>query len=28
LNGLELNFTRCLNCHKVVKLDAKKLENH
>lgn len=24
LNGFELTFTRCLNCHKVVGLDAKK----
>ncbi len=24
LNGFELTFTRCLNCHKVVSLDAKK----
>jgi len=24
LNGYEYNFTRCLNCHKIVKLDAKK----
>ena len=27
LNGFELNFTRCLNCHKIVSLDAKKFEN-
>jgi len=26
LNGLELTFTRCINCHKIVSLDAKKLE--
>ena len=26
LNGLELTFTRCLNCHKILSLDAKKLE--
>jgi hypothetical protein len=25
LNGFELNFTRCINCHKIVSLDAKKL---
>jgi hypothetical protein len=24
LNGFELNFTRCLNCHKIVELEAKK----
>jgi hypothetical protein len=27
LNGLELTFTRCIDCHKIVSLDAKKLEN-
>ena len=27
LNGFELTFTRCLNCHKIVGLDAKKFEN-
>lgn len=27
LNGLELTFTRCRNCHKVVSLEAKKLES-
>ena len=26
LNGFELTFTRCINCHKIVSLDAKKLE--
>jgi len=25
LNGFELTFTRCINCHKVVSLEAKKL---
>jgi len=25
LNGFELVFTRCINCHKIVGLDAKKL---
>jgi hypothetical protein len=25
LNGFELSFTRCINCHKIVSLDAKKL---
>ncbi len=24
LNGFELNFIRCLNCHKIVELNAKK----
>ena len=24
LNGFEFNLTRCLNCHKIVGLDAKK----
>jgi hypothetical protein len=24
LNGFELTLTRCLNCHKVVELEAKK----
>jgi hypothetical protein len=24
-NGLEFTFTRCLNCHKIVELEAKKL---
>jgi hypothetical protein len=24
LNGLEYNMTRCLNCHKIVELEAKK----
>ena len=26
LNGFELTFTRCINCHKIVSLDAKKLK--
>ena len=25
LNGFELTFSRCINCHKIVSLDAKKL---
>jgi hypothetical protein len=25
LNGFEFNFTRCLSCHKIVGLEAKKL---
>ena len=25
LNGFEFNFTRCINCHKIVGLEAKKL---
>ena len=25
LNGFEFNFTRCINCHKIVGLAAKKL---
>lgn len=25
LNGLEYTLTRCLNCHKIVKMSAKKL---
>lgn len=25
LNGLELVFTRCINCHKILRLEAKKL---
>jgi hypothetical protein len=28
LNGFELNYTRCINCHKIVNLDAKKFANH
>jgi hypothetical protein len=24
LNGFELNFTRCINCHKIVGLEVKK----
>ncbi|MGA2387091.1 MAG: hypothetical protein ABSG33_11250 [Candidatus Bathyarchaeia archaeon] len=27
LNGFELTFTRCLNCHKIVSLAAKKFED-
>jgi hypothetical protein len=26
LNGFELTFTRCINCHKIVSLEAKKLD--
>ena len=26
LNGFELTFTRCIDCHKIVSLEAKKLE--
>ena len=25
LNGFELILTRCINCHKILKLEAKKL---
>ena len=25
LNGFELNFVRCINCHKVVELEARKI---
>lgn len=28
LNGFELTFTRCINCHKIVSLEAKKFANH
>jgi hypothetical protein len=28
LNGLDVTFTRCLNCHKIVAIDAKKLAEH
>jgi hypothetical protein len=28
LNGFELTFTRCLNCHKIVGLDARKFSKH
>jgi len=24
LNGFELTYTRCINCHKIVSLEAKK----
>jgi len=27
LNGFELTYTRCLNCHKIVNLEAKKFSN-
>ena len=26
LNGFELTFTRCIACHKIVSLEAKKLD--
>lgn len=25
LNGLELTFSRCIDCHKIMELEAKKL---
>jgi hypothetical protein len=28
LNGFEYNLTRCLNCHKIVELEAKKFSQH
>ncbi len=28
LNGLEFNLTRCLNCHKIVGLQARKFSKH
>jgi hypothetical protein len=28
LNGFELTFTRCINCHKIVSLEAKKFSSH
>ena len=28
LNGFELVFTRCMNCHKILSIDAKKIANH
>jgi hypothetical protein len=28
LNGFELTSTRCINCHKIISLEAKKLANH
>ena len=28
LNGFELVYTRCLNCHKIVNLEAKDFTNH
>jgi hypothetical protein len=28
LNGFELIFTRCINCHKIISLEAKKFANH
>ena len=27
LNGFELTFTSCINCHKIVSLEAKKFSN-
>ncbi len=27
LNGFELNYTRCINCHKIVRLEAKKFSS-
>jgi len=27
LNGFELTYTRCINCHKIVSLDVKKFES-
>jgi hypothetical protein len=27
LNGFELTYTRCINCHKTVSLDVKKFED-
>jgi len=27
LNGLEITLTRCLNCHKIVELESKKLSS-
>lgn len=27
LNGFELTFIHCLNCHKIVSLEAKKFED-
>jgi hypothetical protein len=27
LNGFEFVFTRCMNCHKILIIDAKKLGN-
>ena len=28
LNGFELTFTRCLNCHKIMGLEARKFSKH
>jgi hypothetical protein len=28
LNGFEFTFTRCLDCHKIVGLDARKFSKH
>jgi hypothetical protein len=28
IEGFELVYTRCLNCHKIVSLEVKKLSNH
>ena len=27
LNGFELTYTRCISCHKIVRLEAKKLSS-
>jgi hypothetical protein len=27
LNGFELTFTRCVNCHKIISLEAKKFSS-
>jgi hypothetical protein len=27
LNGFDLTFTRCINCHKIVNLEAKKIQS-
>ena len=28
LNGFEFNFTRCLDCHKIIGLEARKFSKH
>ncbi len=28
LNGFEFVYTRCLNCHKIISLEAKDFTNH
>ena len=28
LNGFEFVYTRCLNCHKIINLEAKDFTNH